>query len=332
MVPVRFQNIFHSERDCKYHSDGLWKYEECHCRTWQLSKALATAFADLYIRISFRFSEATLKSATKGKPWSHAELMVACNLYFTLPFGQMHSRNPIIETLARSLGKTPGSVAMKLVNFASLDPTHQARGVSGLRGVSKSGRLVWEEFRERWAASAYESEKGLHSLLSTQQVEYSEDEMALRVLQAKNRPTETSATVQIRTMQSFFRRAVLSAYKARCCITGNPVPELLVASHILPWHDFPDERINPKNGLCLVAHLDRAFDKGLITFGADLKLKLSTGLLAYLPNEALERQFLPLDGAPIRMPERFAPEERFLSYHRENLFEQDQLKNNRVNP
>lgn len=256
--------------------------------------------------------------------------MVACNLYFTLPFGQMHSRNPIIITLARSLGRTPGSVAMKLVNFASLDPTHQACGVSGPRGVSRADRLVWEEFRQKWAVSAYESENGLRSLLSAQQFEYSEDEMALRVLQAKNRPTESSATVQIRTMQSFFRRAVLSAYKSRCCITGNPVPELLVASHILPWRDFPDERINPKNGLCLVAHLDKAFDKGLITFGADLKVKLSTGLLAYLPNDALERQFLPLDGAPIRMPERFVPEESFLAYHRENLFNQNQLMKSRV--
>ena len=271
-----------------------------------------------------------MKSAAKGKLWSHAELMVACNLYFTLPFGQMHSRNPIIITLARSLGRTAGSVAMKLVNFASLDPTHQARGIAGLRGVSRADRLVWEEFRERWTASAYESEKGLRKLLSVQQVEYSEDEMALRLMQARNRPTESLATVQIRTMQSFFRRAVLSAYKARCCVTGNPVPELLVASHILPWRDFPDERINPKNGLCLVAHLDKAFDKGLITFGADLKLKLSSTLQAYLPNEALENQFLPLDGAPIRMPERFVPEERFLAYHRENLFDQNQFKKGTV--
>jgi putative restriction endonuclease len=256
--------------------------------------------------------------------------MVACNLYFTLPFGQMHSRNPVIIALAHSLGRTPGSVAMKLVNFASLDPIHQARGILGLRGVSRADRVVWEEFRRRWTASAYESEKCLLNLLSTQQVEYSEDAMTLRILQAKNRPTETSVTVQIRTMQSFFRRAVLSAYQGRCCVTGNPVPELLVASHILPWRDFPDERINPKNGLCLVAHLDKAFDKGLITFGTDLKLKLSTGLLAYLPNEALERQFLALDGAPIRMPSRFAPEEGFLTYHRENLFDQNQSKKSRV--
>jgi putative restriction endonuclease len=221
---------------------------------------------------------------------------------------------------------------MKLVNFASLDPTHQARGVSGLRGVSRADRQVWEEFRERWADSAFESEVGLQNLLSAQKVEFSEDALALRILQAKTRPTETSATVQIRTMQSFFRRSVLSAYKAQCCITGNPVPELLVASHILPWRDFPDERINPKNGLCLVAHLDRAYDKGLITIGSDLKLKLSTGLLAYLPNGALEAQFLPLQGAPIRMPERFAPEERFLAYHRENLFEQNQSNKSKVNP
>jgi putative restriction endonuclease len=188
----------------------------------------------------------------------------------------MHSRNPIIIALARSLGRTAGSVAMKLVNFASLDPIHQARGIKGLRGVSRADRQGWEEFRQKWTVSAFESEVGLNNLLSTQKLELSEDAVALRIVQAKNRPTESLATVQIRTMQSFFRRSVLSAYKARCCITGNPVPELLVASHILPWRDFPDERINPKNGLCLAAHLDRAFDKGLVTIGPDLRLKLSS--------------------------------------------------------
>jgi len=38
-----------------------------------------------------------------------------------------------------------------------------------------------------------------------------------------------------RVGQSFFRRAVLSAYNNKCCITGLSIPQLLVASHIVPW-------------------------------------------------------------------------------------------------
>jgi hypothetical protein len=256
----------------------------------------------------------------KGRSWTHEELLIVCNLYVSLPFGQMHARNPIVVRLARALGRTPGSVAMKLVNFASLDPVHQARGVSGLRGVSRTDREVWEEFHKDWATTAYNSEKNLRSLISTEQPASKEEELALSLLQAADRPTDSLATVRIRTMQSFFRRAVLSAYKSSCCITGNPIPGLLVASHILPWSGFPRERINPKNGLCLVAHFDKAFDQGLITFGKDMRLRLSSKLRAYLPNDAVENQFISLEGAPLRMPERYLPDVTFLEYHRETVF------------
>ena len=43
-------------------------------------------------------------------------------LYHKLPFGQLHSRNPAIIALAEKLGRGANSVAMKLNNFASLDP------------------------------------------------------------------------------------------------------------------------------------------------------------------------------------------------------------------
>src|ERR1017187_7144985 len=72
-----------------------------------------------HFRILFRFCTVTEKSmehSVKGKSWTHEELLIVCNLYVTLPFGQMHARNPIVVRLARALGRTSGSVAMKLVN------------------------------------------------------------------------------------------------------------------------------------------------------------------------------------------------------------------------
>jgi putative restriction endonuclease len=96
----------------------------------------------------------------------------------------------------------------------------------------------------------------------------------------------------VRTMQGVFRKVVLAAYNSRCCITGNPVDELLVASHILPWSDFPEHRLNPQNGLCLAAHSDRAFDRCLITFDGEMRLVLSPILKRYLPNPAIESEFV----------------------------------------
>src|SRR3990172_309293 len=94
-----------------------------------------------------------------GRAWSREQLVIVCGFYFTLPFGQMHARNPRVVRLAKLLGRTPGSVAMKLVNFASLDPEHQARGVRGLRGTSHADQDIWDEFRQDWNKMSLTSEK-----------------------------------------------------------------------------------------------------------------------------------------------------------------------------
>lgn len=101
----------------------------------------------------------------KGRLWSKDELVVAMNLYCKLPFGQLDHRNPVIIKLADKLDRTPSSVSMKLCNFASLDPVHQARGVKGLSGVSLADREVWAEFNRDWDSLAFESEKRLANLL-----------------------------------------------------------------------------------------------------------------------------------------------------------------------
>jgi len=132
--------------------------------------------------------------------------------------------------------------------------------------------------------------------------------------------TESERTVKVRLAQDFFRRTVLAAYLGRCCISGNPVPELLIASHILPWAGFPEHRANPSNGLCLSRLHDAAFDRGLITVDASLRLVLSKRLRDYLPNEAIRVNFSSYEASALRLPEKFFPEERFLAHHRERIF------------
>jgi putative restriction endonuclease len=225
----------------------------------------------------------------------------------------MHSRNVAIIAMARVLGRTPSSVAMKLVNFASFDPAHQARGVSGLKGASHADRAIWDEFHANWERLAFESEQRLAEIMASDrepvvQPSILQPAQDFRIPEAQlTGPTESTKTLQVRTVQGFFRKAVLAAYQGTCCVTGNPIPALLIASHILPWSGFPDQRVNPSNGLCLAAHFDRAFDQGLITFDDDLRLVLSDKLQAYLPNDALNREFVPMAGTPMRIPEKFHP-------------------------
>jgi putative restriction endonuclease len=232
----------------------------------------------------------------------------------------MHSRNPKIVEVARLLGRTPSSIAMKLVNFASMDPALQARGVRGLRGHSRNDEQVWEEFQGNWDRMTILSETRLQELEAAAvpfkpELPEREPEYVPRDVR-----TETVATIQVRTMQSFFRKVVLAAYHARCCVTGNPVEDLLVASHILPWSAFPQQRLNPRNGLCLAAHFDRAFDRGLITFDGTMRLVVSLVLKRHLPNEAVESEFVRREGQPLRCPDRFLPEADFLGHHRDRIF------------
>jgi cysteine sulfinate desulfinase/cysteine desulfurase-like protein len=64
--------------------------------------------------------------------WTREELILSLNLYLKLSFGKLHSRNADIIHLAGLIGRTPGSVAMRLNNFAAVDPFHQQRGIVGL--------------------------------------------------------------------------------------------------------------------------------------------------------------------------------------------------------
>ena len=128
-----------------------------------------------------------------------------------------------------------------------------------------------------------------------------------------------------RINQSFFRRSVLSAYNHRCCITGLSEPKLLIASHVKPWAKCVEgnERTDTSNGLCLNALHDRAFDKGLITLDEQFKVVLSPALKSALPHEVFSDYFLRHEGRMISLPDRGRPSEKFLSYHRNNIF-QDQ--------
>ena len=93
------------------------------------------------------------------KLWSREELILAMNLYCKLPFGRLHSGTPEIIKLSELIGRTANSVAYKLVNLASLDPSLHARGIKGAANASKLDKEIWNEFYLHWDILPYESEK-----------------------------------------------------------------------------------------------------------------------------------------------------------------------------
>ncbi len=248
--------------------------------------------------------------------WTREELIIAFNLYCKLPFTKINSRNPKVIELSSIIGRSPSAVAMKLANYARLDPSLRGRHVAGMRHGSKGEEIIWREFYGNWEQLAYESEL----LLSQIRKEPIEVTSKIDIESIPHEGKERETLVRQRVNQNFFRSVILASYNNRCCITGLSITDLLIASHIIPWSKDAKNRLNPHNGICLNALHDKAFDSGLITITTDYKIKLSSALTKHEKKEAIETFFLPFHGKSIQLPQRFLPEKTFLKFHNDNIF------------
>jgi hypothetical protein len=107
------------------------------------------------------------------------------------------------------------------------------------------------------------------------------------------RTTEAERMVIQRIGQDIFRDALMDYWGGRCPMTGITEPELLRASHIVPWADCSDaQRLDVHNGLLLSALWDAAFDRGLVSFADD-----GTALAGPKLSESA-RKALIVDAAP----------------------------------
>ena len=249
--------------------------------------------------------------------WTKEQVKLAFHLYCQLPYGRIHGRNPEIIALAKAIGRTSDAVAMKMLNIASIDPAITSTGRVGLRGDSALDREVWAEFHSDWERLAVECQLHRQELDKNivADLEPESDELIPDDFTGETRQVITTQRIK----QHFFRRAVLSSYRGRCCMCGVSDPRLLVASHIVPWSKDKANRLNPSNGLCLSAIHDLAFDKGLITLTDDFKIVVSEELRRRKEAFVIE-VLLPLNGRSIEPPDRFAPQAEFIAWHRNELF------------
>lgn len=110
-----------------------------------------------------------------------------------------------------------------------------------------------------------------------------------------------------------FRKDVLRMWRQCCAVTGCKLRTMLRASHIKPWRACDDrEKMDPYNGLPLIANIDVLFDAGLITFEDDGRLIKSTLLQIH-------------DGDFMGIPENPKVElqeshHEYLDYHRSKIF------------
>lgn len=249
--------------------------------------------------------------------WTKDELILAFALYLKLPFGKMHRNTPEIIELAGIINRTPSAVAMRLTNFASLDPYHLERGVKGLTGGISICQPIWDEFIHNKEELIYKSEL----LLAERQNQPIEQKYA-RILQdtIELKGQTKERLVKTRVNQSVFRQIVLSNYYTKCAISDINIPELLIASHIIPWSENEKERLNPSNGICLSNLYDKAFDIGFIGIKKDYTVILSEKLKANSSKNYYQK-FFNIEGKKLSLPERYLPKKEFLEYHRDTIFQ-----------
>lgn len=133
-----------------------------------------------------------LKEAPRGvrnPPWTRDELILALDLY--LRRGHLHPPSEEVKELSRLLNelplqpnrpdasrfRNPNGVAMKLANFAALDPSYD--GV-GLRAGGRGDAEVWDEFatRPEQVRQLAEQIRRGHKQTAAEAIDSEEDEAA----------------------------------------------------------------------------------------------------------------------------------------------------------
>lgn len=122
--------------------------------------------------------------------------------------------------------------------------------------------------------------------------------------------TEKNSLIKSRLGQGTFRKSLKDYWKG-CSVTGYQFSKLLIASHIKPWRSSDNkERLDMFNGLLLIPNLDKAFDKGFISFKKNGDILISEFLQK--PDSLGIKSDLNLKISDSHQP--------YLEYHRDIVF------------
>gem|GEM_PF-1383543 len=258
----------------------------------------------------------------RNPPWSREELILALELY--LAKGLVDDRSAEVIDLSKKLGKlaaveqvnpqvfrNPNGVAMKLGNFAALDPNYPGKGLSG---GGKRDKEVWEEFaKDRYALLRAASEirqtvSDIEYNVVSELVNESTTENGFDSESREDTRVRIAASIVRRRGQAVFRHSLMTAYDSRCAFTGYNAPDALEAAHILGYLGKESHHIC--NGLLLRADIHTLFDLGLLAVRSQ---SLSVDVAPSLESTP----YADLDGKAIALPTAVVehPSEAALNLH-----------------
>lgn len=269
-----------------------------------------------------------------GIKWNEDETTLCIGLYYLYSSGAV-SFEAGVRALGNILGRTRGSVGFKLGNIANCDNPDK-----GFSNISKQDLALFMKY-SRNPDSLFLRIRGILSLNI-----YNGKDMSAFL---KNNPyndampdgfadneesysaaagfsAEDKETIaRVREKQWAFRTVLLSDYDKSCCISGIRIPQLLVASHIVPWVADKTKRLDPSNGLLLNSILDKAFDQGLITFHPEKHFLIISDKIR---DEKTLDYLHQYEGCTLASPKHISasPSKENLEYHNDMIFNSFSLR------
>lgn len=254
--------------------------------------------------------------------WTYEEMVLVLALYHQLPFGKLDQDNKDVKELGAFIrehinaGRSNGAVAYRLTNYASCDPYIINSGRKGMPNGKKVCQPYWDKYENDKEALFMEADR-----IKSQYAIETEVEEIQGITTDKLVGLTKEAVVKIRVNQGVFRKMILNNYDNKCAITGIADSRFLIASHIIPWAENEEHRLNPENGICLSPLYDKAFDKGLISVRADdYTIILSRELKEQAGTDYYKKYFLPVENLQISLPLDHNPSSECLQYHYDNIF------------
>ncbi len=121
------------------------------------------------------------------------------------------------------------------------------------------------------------------------------------------------SNVKTRIGHTKFSKQVKQNYNYQCAICGITQTEFLIAGHISPWSEDSENRLNPKNGICLCSLHDKAFEHGYIGISNNMEILLNAKLSE---KSILYQNLAQFKGKKCLVPKETQPDKRFLELHR----------------
>ena len=189
--------------------------------------------------------------------------------------------------------------------FDILDPTMFSQAVSNIEKIPiyKQRNIVGHGM---YAAALKKYAQYLSSISQVNIERDIEDILSDKDIKA----TDKIYLINARIGQGKYRKNLIDLW-GRSSVTGYSEISMLIASHIKPWSRSSNkERLDKYNGFLLLPNLDKAFDRGLISF--DMSGQIMISPLLHTPD------ILGIDSTMrIKLKTQQLP---YIKYHRSHVY------------